>query len=1055
MAATCSECGSPIPDQAPSGLCPFCLLTDFAPRTPAEPDPSRFGPYILGPELGAGSGGRVYRARDPELGRDISLKILVTPPGTEAGRRFRAGAEATAQLTHPHIVPIHAVGEHQGQLYLALQYVEGCNLSQLLARRPPLSNREAVELLLPIVDAVQHAHTRGILHRDLKPANILVDESGTPFLTDFGIAKFLHAPHDITVTSTILGTANYMAPEQALGRNIEVTTVTDVWGLGAILYELLTGRPPFIGNSFADILRKVAEDEPRPPRQLRESIDLDLETICLRCLRKRAIERYPSAADLAADLRRWLDGMPVSARRLSRFEQARRWARRHPARASLLGVSLIAVAAMTAAAFNWNRNREGLQRQILLDAQRRNFNYVVDLQLANIAWSSGTLARMADLLDGQKPKPGEPDIRGLEWYLLQSFLDLEPGTRLLQLDSPIVAIAPSPDRTRIVAITRTHLHLVSVAEPLTASSIPLPESIDPQAVDVAADGRIAIASQTGSWVLSSPTSKPVLVDTNPANCVVFDPTGTTLASGQRPRTENDAPMTLLLRSLADGRAAGGLRNAGLAFRWRPGRPELDIALTDRGAGLWNPTNSQYTQTVPATEAPSSFATWSDSGRFLARVDAVGTVSVTDITQLSNSPVARLPGHSFRGISIVFSPSDSRCAIAGGQDAIAVYDTTTWTVRHRLRGHRSDVTSLTFPTDDTVVSSGRDGSLRLWTLEPASHTPGLTILNKMTYYAGRTLFSPDARWLALPIEWHTNRDASTLVHVTGKSPAIPVPGLVAGFLDRSRYLAWDRSTQRWTVGSLDSPGSYSVPRPVRHPETYQALLSRDASTLALREYSDHVVVIRMSDASILGRSESPASTFSLSADGKVVGLVHSNSITRWEPLSRVTRSIPYQAEEVALSPDGTALAAAGKDQRVLLLASPQSTPEFLIGHGAPVQSVAFSDDGRTLFSASQDGAIRAWQMATRRELMTWQHPQAASWLAVAPGNAGLLIGTQVPSHQTEGSYWFWPAAGTNSESLRTWVPAGQESGPLPSWLQPPHPKAQATADIGQGVEVGGK
>jgi WD40 repeat protein len=1036
MRATCSKCGNPIPEQAPSDLCLPCLLAGLNASTEPDPAPSTFGPYALGPELGAGSGGRVYRAHDPELRRDVTLKILVTPPGTEAGRRFRAGAEATAQLSHPHIVPVHAVGEHQGQLYLALQYVEGCNLSQLLARRLPLSDREAVALLLPIVDAVHHAHSRGILHRDLKPANILVDESGTPYLTDFGIAKFLHSPHDITVTSTILGTANYMAPEQALGRNIEVTTVTDVYGLGAILFELLTGQPPFVGNSFADILRKVAEDEPRPPRQLRESIDLDLETICLRCLRKRPIERYPSAAELATDLRRWLDGMPVSARRLSRLEQARRWARRHPARASLLGVSLIALAALTAAAFNWNRNREGLQRQRLLDAQRRNFNYVVDLQLANNAWRSGTLARMANLLDAQQTNPGQSDLRGLEWYLLRSWLDLEPATLLLQLDSPITAIAPSPDRTRVAALTRTHLHLVNLAEPLTASSIPLPDSIEPQAIDLAADGHIAIASPLGSWLLSSTASKPVLVDTNPANCVAFDPTGTTLASGRSPRIENDPPMMLRLRRLTDGKAAERLQDAGLAFRWKPDRPELLIALVERGAGIWDPTAHSYTEILPPSGTMSLHATWSSSGRFLARVDAAGTVSVEDSTQPSKQPRARLPGHSFRGISIAFSPSDSRCAIAGGQDAIAIYDTATWTVLHRLRGHRSDVTSLTFPTDDTLVSSGRDGFLRLWTLPPPSQTPGLTLRHRMKYYVGRTLFSPDARWLALPLEWRTDRETSTVVQIAGKSPPVPVPGLIAGFLDRSRYLAWDRSTQRWTIGSTESPGTYSVPRPAHHPEASQGLLSRDASTLALRDLSDHVVVIRMSDGSILGRSESPASTFSLSSDGKVVGLVHPDSITRWEPLSRITRSIPYQAEEVALSPDGTALAAAGKDQRVLLLADPDSKPEFLIGHGAPVQSVAFSDDAQTLFSASQDGAIRAWQMATRRELMTWEHPQAASWLSVAPGNVGLLVGTQAPSDQTEGSFWFWPAAGNRSESSPTSASAAPQSAPLPAWLRPP-------------------
>lgn len=1030
MPVTCSECGGPIPEQAPSGLCPFCLLTGLTPASAGPGDPSMFGSFILGPELGAGSGGRVYRARDPELGRDIALKILVTPPGTEAGRRFRAGAEATAQLSHPHIVPVHAVGEHNGQLYLALQYVEGCNLAQLLDRRPPLSNREAVLLLLPIVDAVHHAHSRGILHRDLKPANILVDESGTPYLTDFGIAKFLHAPHDITVTSTILGTANYMAPEQALGRNIEVTTVTDVWGLGAILYELLTGRPPFVGNSFADILRKVAEDEPRPPRQLRESIDLDLETICLRCLRKRSIERYPSAADLATDLRRWLDGLPVSARRLSRLEQSRRWARRHPARASLLGVSLIALAALSAAAFNFNRNREGLQRQQLLDAQRRNFNYVVDLQLAHGAWKSGTLARMAELLDAQRPTQGQSDLRGLEWQLLKSFLDLEPGTVLLQLDSPIIAIAANPAATSIAVLSRDRIHLVDPLVPRSAASIQLSNTVSPLAIALASDGRIAVGASNGTWLCSALSAPATLIDPTPANTVAFDPDGQTLAFGLRPRTESEPRMTLSLHRFSDGALAGSLRQAGLAFRWIPGTPEIQVALDYGGSGTWNPIKTNYAQPDASPSGLLSLhAAWSSSGRFLARVDAAGAVSITDFHQQKGHPPARLPGHSFRGTSIAFSPSDSLCAIAGGQDGITVYDTTSWQPLHQLRAHRSDITGLAFLNDHSLVSSGRDGILRLWPIPPPEQAPGISIAHRIDYYVGQACFSPDARWMGLPHEWKLGQDLSTIVDRSRKADPIQIPGLIAGFLDHSHFLSWDRSRQHWLVGSLDTFALQSVPRLAHHPGATEAVLSSDASILALRDLHEHIVVIRMSDARVLGRSSAAANTFSLSADGKVVGLVYESSIVRWEPATRRIRELPYHAEEVAVSVDGLALAAAGKDRRILLLPDPDAAPEFLVGHGAPVQSVAFSNDSKTLFSASADGAIRAWQLATRRELMSWQNQHPASWLAVAPGDAGLLVGSQAPPDQPEGTFWFWPAAETYPPS-----PAPKYSSrALPAWL----------------------
>ena len=302
----------PSPDPFPE-LPTIGMEQPSAGTPPASPG-ERFGDYVLLGELGRGGMGVVYKAFEPELGRHVAIKMIL--PGALSGagdlHRFQVEASATARLKHPHIVKVHRVGIHQDRHFYSMDFIAGTSLAQRLVDGP-LPGKVAARYLLTVARAIHHAHEHGILHRDLKPGNILLDEYDQPHVTDFGLAKQLAGDDRHTRTGAILGTPGYMAPEQACGSK-ELTPAVDVYGLGALLYELLTARPPFRGETALDTVMQVVQTEPVPPRLLNPRVDPDLETICLKCLEKGPDRRYPSAAALADDLQRYLDGDNIQAR---------------------------------------------------------------------------------------------------------------------------------------------------------------------------------------------------------------------------------------------------------------------------------------------------------------------------------------------------------------------------------------------------------------------------------------------------------------------------------------------------------------------------------------------------------------------------------------------------------------------------------------------------------------------------------------------------------------------------------------------------------------------
>jgi serine/threonine-protein kinase len=317
----------------------------------------RLRKYQLLGEIGRGGMGVVYRARQVALGRVVALKMTAPGPHTGPDERlpFCREARAVARLQHPNIVQIFEVGEVDGRPFFSLEFVDRGSLEQQLAG-VPLPARRAAELVETLARAMHYAHRHRIVHRDLKPANVLLARDGTPKITDFGLAKLLDCWDTPTKPSQVLGTPSYMAPEQAAGRNQEVGPVTDVYALGAILYEAVTGRRPFQGPTIPDTLEQVRTRQPMPPRQLLPKVPRDLEAVCLKCLQKEPAQRYASALALGEDLRRFRAGEPVAARPTGRAERLWRWCRRNPLVAGLgATLALVVLAALASLAALWLR----------------------------------------------------------------------------------------------------------------------------------------------------------------------------------------------------------------------------------------------------------------------------------------------------------------------------------------------------------------------------------------------------------------------------------------------------------------------------------------------------------------------------------------------------------------------------------------------------------------------------------------------------------------------------------------------------------------------------
>jgi eukaryotic-like serine/threonine-protein kinase len=988
--------------------------------------------YQLLRELGRGGMGVVYLARQTPPGRVVALKTLL--PGYAASPeeldRFRREAEAIARLDHPHIVPVYEVGEApspagpdssapgpRGRSYFSMKFYPGGSLAQQV-RGPSADLHAHARLVETVARAIHHAHARGILHRDLKPANVLLDEAGQPHVVDFGLAKRFDPAVGATQGSAAVGTPCYMAPEQALGGQA-VTTATDVYGLGAILYELLTGGPPFRGETALATLLQVAERPPQRPALCNPRVPADLETVCLKCLEKEPHRRYRSALELAEELERWRKGEPILARPAGPWQRAWRWARRHPLAAGLalatglalaLAVVTLAVSnARIAAALDDEQRALGDEQRARagLDAalgREKRLLYLERVALAARLWASDQ-PEWADRLD---ECPSE--LRCWAWHYLNALR--RPPLANLEHGAAVTALAFGPGG-RTLASAGGEGGSVRLWDPATGRALPFKADYGGSVTGLAfsPDGSLLAAAgddvvkvwdvATGKerlrlpwspWVAFSPDGRSLAsavgkdvkvwdprtgreLHTLPGrahlvNLAAFRPDGRHLATS----AFGGAPggkTTVLVREVAGGKQAGAPRTYG-----------------DRVDGLdytadgWRLVVSQF---------PSVLVTDAHTGRVRAKFE------------IPKHGEAR-PALNPDALVVAYCSPEGR--------EVHVWDLANRREAFRFRGHNGPVAAVAFSPDAKRLASGdADGTVKVWDLTRGREVRVVAALPEGT---GSLALGPDGLLAAAPNHWDlpSEKDVVTAwdtatgraVHrLRGRNDVTFVPnrGWLAAGTHAGGVILWDAATGR-EVRTLGGRGHVS----------YRLAVSSDGRRLASVSTAGEICVWDTAGGELFRSGVGNIARvhkLALSPDG---GLLASGSseggVCLWDTTTGAWTLLgaPAQFSAVAFSPDGKLLAAGGKDQVIRLWEVPTGRPvRSLHGHTGWVTAAAFTPDGRRLVSGGMDRTVRLWDVELGRELLS------------LPGVAGPVRsvavsadGRQIAAADTHARVWEAPPAG---------------------------------------------